>query len=38
MSNKNKYKFRSFVFDAIMVVATGGLWLIRIFVRESRDN
>ena len=31
-----KYKLRSFLFDATMVVCTSGLWLIRIWVRENR--
>lgn len=35
--NKNKYKFRSFLFDAFMCIITGGLWLIRIYVREKRN-
>lgn len=36
MARGNKYHFRSFLFDAAMTVGTGGLWLIRIFVRENR--
>jgi len=32
------YTFGSFLFDVTMVVLTGGLWLIWIFVRESRRN
>lgn len=31
-----RYGCLHFVFDATMVVFTGGLWLIRIFVREMR--
>lgn len=38
MTKRRKYKFRSFIFDAAMVIATGGLWLIRIYVRESRSR
>jgi hypothetical protein len=30
------YGIIHFVFDAVLVVVTGGLWLIRIFVREIR--
>lgn len=33
---EKKYGFGSFLFDAILVVMTGGLWFIRIFVREMR--
>jgi len=33
---KRKYGCLSFIFDAIMVVVTGGFWLIWIFVREMR--
>jgi hypothetical protein len=38
MAKRKKYKFRSFIFDAAMVIATGGLWLIRIYVRENRNR
>ncbi len=31
-----EYGCLSFLFDVIMVVLTGGLWLIWIFVREMR--
>jgi hypothetical protein len=31
-----RYGCLSFLFDAFMVVITGGLWLIWIFVREMR--
>lgn len=30
------YGVMKFVFDIIMVVLTGGLWLIWIFIREMR--
>lgn len=33
-----KYGFFSFLFDLIMVILTGGLWLIWIFVREMRNR
>jgi len=37
MSNtKRKYTLFSFIFDCFMIVLTGGLWLIWIFVREMR--
>lgn len=38
MSRKRKYGFGAFLFDCIMIVCTGGLWLIRIFVREMRNR
>lgn len=31
-----KYGCFSFLFDVMMVILTGGLWLIWIFVREMR--
>lgn len=30
------YGLLHFAFDAVLVAVTGGLWLIRIFVREMR--
>ena len=33
-----KYGFLSFIFDIIMVVITGGFWLIWIFAREMRKR
>lgn len=33
-----KYGFMSLVGDAILTMATGGLWLIFVFVREMRRN
>lgn len=30
------YGIIHFAFDAVLVLVTGGLWLIRIFVREMR--
>ena len=39
MSRKKKnYTFRSFLFDVLMALITGGFWLIWIFVRESRNR
>ena len=35
---KKKYGLGSFLFDVLMVVITGGLWLIWIFVREMRNR
>lgn len=35
---ERKYGFWSFVGDCLMVVLTGGLWLIWIFVREMRNR
>ena len=33
-----KYGLFSFVKDLIMTALTGGLWLIKIFVREMRNR
>jgi len=33
-----KYGFGSFLFDAVLTVLTGGLWLIWVFVREMRRS
>ena len=33
----NNYGFFNFLVDATLTVATGGLWLIRVFVREMRN-
>jgi hypothetical protein len=33
-----KYRLRNFLLDVILVVLTGGLWLIWIFVREMRGR
>ena len=30
------YGFWKFIFDAFMVIITGGFWIIWIFVRETR--
>lgn len=39
MSNRQKkYTIFSFLFDIIMVILTGGLWLIWIYVRENRNR
>jgi len=35
---KKSYGFWKFVGDCIMVLLTGGLWLIWIFVREIRKS
>lgn len=34
---KKQYGCLNFLFDCIMVIATGGLWLIWIYVREHRN-
>lgn len=36
--HRKKYGFFNFVFDCILTVITGGLWLIWIFVREMRKR
>lgn len=33
-----KYGMINFLWDATMCCLTGGLWLIRIYCRESRNN
>lgn len=33
---RKKYGLGSFIWDVVMCVITGGLWLIWIFVREMR--
>lgn len=33
-----KYRIRNFVFDLLMILITGGLWFIWIFVREMRNR
>ena len=35
---RKPYGFFAFVFDVIMTIITGGLWLIWIFCREMRGN
>ncbi len=36
--SRNKYGLGNFAVDAILTMLTGGLWLIWIFVRETRKN
>lgn len=36
MAKTRQYGLGSFLFDAILTVLTGGIWLIWIFVREMR--
>lgn len=36
MAKDKKYGCLSFLFDVILTLITGGLWLIWIFVREMR--
>jgi hypothetical protein len=38
MNRHKKYRFHNFVIDATLVLLTGGLWLIWIFVRENRNH
>lgn len=35
---ENRYGFGKFLFDCLMVLITGGFWLIWIFIREMRRN
>lgn len=37
-STHKKYGFFNFVFDCVLTIITGGLWLIWIFVREMRKR
>lgn len=34
----DRYGFVHFLSDAILTCVTGGLWLIRVYVREKRRN
>jgi hypothetical protein len=36
VTDRRQYGCMSFLFDGCMVLITGGLWLIWIFVREMR--
>jgi hypothetical protein len=38
VERRKPYGCLSFIFDCVMVVITGGLWLIWIFVREMRKR
>jgi hypothetical protein len=38
MRTRRKYGLMKFIFDAALVVVTGGFWLIWIFVREMRGR
>lgn len=38
MRTRRHYGFMHFMWDIVMCVATGGLWLIWIFVREMRGR
>lgn len=35
---RKRYKFRNFLTDSFMIVLTGGLWLVWIFIREHRKQ
>lgn len=35
---RRRYGLGAFLFDTIMVILTGGFWLIWIFAREMRSN
>lgn len=35
---RKRYGFHNFVFDAVMSVCTGFLWLIWVYVREHREQ
>lgn len=35
-SRRRRYGFWKFMFDCVMTLLTGGLWLIWVFVREMR--
>ncbi len=36
--DKKRYGFFNFVFDCVLTMITGGLWLIWVFVREMRKR
>jgi hypothetical protein len=38
MSKSKHYGILNFLLDVLLVVLTGGLWLIWIFVREMRNH
>lgn len=38
VAKQSKYGFWKFCGDCLMVILTGGLWLIWIFVREMRKH
>lgn len=38
MRCNRQYSLLNFLFDILMIVITGGLWLIWIFVREMRNR
>lgn len=38
VNRKRKYGLFAFLFDATLTVLTGGLWLIRVWVRETRNR
>lgn len=38
MARKTKYSFWGFIGDLLMIMLTGGLWFIWIFVREMRNR
>lgn len=38
MPKRKKYKLRNFIVDVLLVIITGGLWLIWIFIREMRNR
>ena len=38
MTTVKPYGFLAFLFDITLVLLTGGLWLIWIFVREMRNR
>lgn len=38
MSRRKRYGFLNFILDIIMIMLTGGLWFIWIFVREMRNR
>lgn len=38
MRQKRKYGFGQFLWDSFLTLCTGGLWLIRVFCREMRNQ
>lgn len=38
MRTRRRYGFMAFLLDIVMLVITGGLWIIWIFAREMRNR
>lgn len=38
VARRRRYGFKNFLWDCLMICATGGFWLLWIFVREMRNR